>query len=94
MQLRKLRAERGKTGALTDHGSKRFYGRGATDKDIENAIASAIRANKTITKKGGSYNQLQTHYRGSNGLTVIIAEEGRKTGQIITIFGKKPGGKF
>jgi len=93
-RLRALRQERGSSGALTDHGSKRFRQRGVSDKDIDETVASAIRAGNTESKRGGRYNQMQTHYRGSNGLTVIIADEGRKKGQIITLYGKKSGGKF
>jgi hypothetical protein len=93
-RLRAIRIERGSSGALTDHGALRYGQRMVSDKDIDDAVASAIRKGNFTTKRGGSYNQLQTHYRGSNGLTVIIAEEGRKAGQIITLYGKKPKGKF
>jgi hypothetical protein len=93
-RLRALRYERGRTGALTDHGALRYSQRGVTDMDIDDAVAPAIRRGTTVTKRGGYYNQLQTHYRGSNGLTVIIADEGRKAGQVITLYGSKTGGKF
>jgi hypothetical protein len=77
---------------LTSHGGARTVQRFVYDKDVQAAIDSAEKLGR-VTTKIGKYGTPQLHYSGSNGLTVIIETEGRNAGKIITLYGKKPGGK-
>jgi hypothetical protein len=77
----------------TDHGHQRIGDRSITDKDIDTAIETAKKTGN-ITVKKGPYNTPQYHYHGSNGLTVIVETRCRNAGKIITMYGKKPGGKL
>jgi hypothetical protein len=78
---------------LTNHGGIRVGERVVNQNDIAEAIQTA-RKNGNITSKIGKYGTLQYHYRGSNGLTVIIETQGRNAGKVITVYGKKSGGKL
>lgn len=78
---------------LTDHGVIRVGERAVTQKDISEAIQTAKKTGN-VTSKIGQYGTLQYHYRGSNGLTVIVETQGRNAGKVITTYGKNPGGKL
>jgi len=69
----------------TDHGSLRAHQRKASEKDIQKAIKSAKKSGN-VTVKNGKYGTPQIHYKGSNGLTVVVETQGRNAGKIITLW--------
>lgn len=70
---------------FTGHGNTRAAQRNISEKDIQEAIKSAELTGNKITKMG-RYNTPQIHYKGSNGVTVIIETEGRNAGKVITTY--------
>lgn len=70
---------------LTEHGAVRFTHRRISKEETQEAIATAKETGNT-TIKTGKYGTDQIHYRGSNGVTVIIETSGRNAGKIITFW--------
>lgn len=70
---------------FTGHGGARAIQRKISESEIQEAIKSAKSAGNIITKRG-KYDTLQLHYKGSNGITVIMETEGRNAGKIITTY--------
>ena len=70
-------------GTTIVHGAGRLALRGISKEAAEEAIQTAKQAGN-VTTKMGRYGQLQTLYKGSNGITVVVQEEGRNAGSIIT----------
>ncbi len=70
---------------LTEHGNMRIDDRSITQNEIQDATNSA-RQTGNVAIKTGKYGTPQIHYRGSNGLTVIIETVGRNAGKAITFF--------
>ncbi len=63
------------TERVTGHGSQRMSQRSITDKQIEDAIKSAKKTGNVTVRKG-KYGTQQTHYKGTNGVTVVIETSG------------------
>lgn len=72
----------------TNHGNIRSSQRNISTQEIEEAIKSAKENGNVITKTG-KYGTLQNHYKGSNGVTVVIETSGRNAGKIITVWTHK-----
>ncbi len=70
---------------VTKHGSERFITRGISAKHIEKALRTAKKTGN-ISTKIGKYGSEQVHYKGSNGITVVIETSGRNAGKIITVW--------
>ncbi len=54
---------------------------------------STAKASGNYTTQIGKYGTFQTVYKGSNGVTVVIENEGRNAGKIITAFKTGGGGE-
>lgn len=70
---------------LTEHGVLRSQQRNISAAEEQEAIRSAT-VNGTVTTKTGKYGTPQLHYRGSNGITVIVETSGRNAGKVITFY--------
>lgn len=70
---------------LTDHGILRSQQRKISAAEEQEAIRSATADGNIITKTG-KYGTPQLHYRGSNGITVIVETSGRNAGKVITLY--------
>jgi HK97 family phage portal protein len=73
---------------LTDHGNIRVGDRQISQSETQEAINSA-RQKGNVMIKTGKYGTPQVHYRGSNGLTVIVETAGRNAGKVITFYRHK-----
>jgi hypothetical protein len=82
------RAKLNKPEILTEHGAVRSAQRRTTVGDAEEAIRTAKKTGDFVTKIG-KYGTLQIHYKGSNGVTVIVETVGRNAGKIITFWWTK-----
>jgi hypothetical protein len=56
---------------------------GISKEAAEEAVRTAKEAGN-VTTKIGRYGQEQSVYRGSNGITVVVQNEGRNAGSVIT----------
>jgi len=89
--LKKLLRRIGKGGKLkkpkklTEHGAVRSAQRRITIEEAEEAIKTA-RKSGAVTEKIGKYGTPQLHYKGKNGVTVIVETTGRNAGKIITFW--------
>ena len=54
-------------------------------KSLEEAIKTA-KETGNVTIKTGKYGTPQIHYKGSNGITVVVETVGRNAGKIITFW--------
>ena len=72
-------------GNLTDHGAIRAAQRKVTPEGLEEAIKTA-KETGSITIKTGKYGTPQIHYKGSNGVTVVVETAGSNAGKIITFW--------
>ncbi len=72
-----------KSDLLTEHGAIRSVQRRISVAEAEEAIKTAKETGNVVTKTG-KYGTLQLHYKGSNGVTVIVETTGRNAGKIIT----------
>lgn len=70
---------------ITQHGITRGTQRNITLKEAQAAIASAKKTGNVVTKSG-KYGTAQHHYKGKNGITVVVESEGRNAGKIITFW--------
>lgn len=70
---------------MTDHGNLRVNQRVITEKKIQNAIKASSKTGTVVTKIE-KYGTPQTHYIGTNGVTVIVETAGRNAGKIITLY--------
>lgn len=70
---------------FTDHGAIRSGQRKITQSDADAAIQSA-RETGDISTKIGKYGTPQIHYKGKNGVTVVVETKGRNAGKIITFW--------
>lgn len=68
---------------LTEHGTIRSTQRRISSAELEEAIKTA-KDTRNITTKIGKYGTPQVHYKGSNGVTVVVEKIGRNAGKIIT----------
>ncbi|MBI1274754.1 hypothetical protein GC177_02135 [bacterium] len=75
-------------GSLTNHGVIRISQRNISSQEIEDAIRSAKETGNFLAKTG-KYGTKQIHYRGQNGVTVIMEMEGRNAGKVITLWRHK-----
>ncbi len=73
---------------FTDHGALRSNQRGASQKEIQEAIKTA-KETGNITTKTGKYGTPQNVYNGPNGLMVVEETQGRNAGKIITLWWNK-----
>jgi hypothetical protein len=69
----------------TDHGALRGVQRKITPTDKARAIQTA-KETGNVTTKIGKYVTKQIHYRGSNGITVVVETGGRNAGKVITFW--------
>lgn len=75
--------EREKPENLTEHGEMRWSERKITKQETAEAIKTA-EDEGNIIEKTGKYGTLQYHYKGTNGVTVVVETQGRNAGKIIT----------
>ena len=74
-----------KTDKYTTHGAVRASQRKISLQETEEAIKTA-KETGNVTTKIGKYGTPRIHYKGSNGVTVIVETEGRNAGKIITFW--------
>ncbi|MGH1455831.1 MAG: phage minor head protein [Alphaproteobacteria bacterium] len=70
---------------FTSHGKQRANQRGISSKEIQNAMKSAEKSGN-VKSKTGRYGTKQKQYDGTNGITVIVEQDGRNAGKIITVW--------
>jgi peptidoglycan hydrolase-like protein with peptidoglycan-binding domain len=80
--LTSISSERKNTN-YTTHGSTRTNERSISPEEIDRAIETAKKTGDFSTKIG-KYQTPQIHYKGTNGVTVIIETVGRNAGKVIT----------
>lgn len=70
---------------FTQHGAIRSGQRRVSSQEADEAIRTAKETGDVVTKMG-KYGTPQIHYRGTNGITVIVETAGRNAGKIITFW--------
>ncbi len=73
--------------ALTNHATKRAAERGISNKDIQQAMDTALRSDNVI-EQSGKYGKPQEIYNGENGVTVVLEEAEAGVKKIITLWRK------
>lgn len=70
---------------FTEHGAVRSAQRRISSEEAQEAIRTAKEAGNVV-EKIGKYGTPQLHYKGQNGVTVIVETTGRNAGKIITFW--------
>lgn len=70
---------------FTEHGAVRAAQRKISVGEAQEAIRTA-KETGNVTRKIGKYGTPQLHYKGQNGVTVIVETTGRNAGKIITFW--------
>lgn len=70
---------------FTYHGTARALQRTISAQEVQLAIKTAENSGN-ITTKLGKYGTPQIHYKGTNGITVVIEKAGRNAGKVITLW--------
>ena len=74
-----------KPDSFTEHGAVRSAQRRISSEEAQEAIRTAKEAGNVV-EKIGKYGTPQLHYKGQNGVTVIVETTGRNAGKIITFW--------